>query len=316
MKKARSVRHVFEGIPTIEGAGVHLNRYFGSDTTTLFDPFLLLDDFSASRKSDYIKGFPWHPHRGIDTITYVLEGSVEHGDSLGNSGAISPGEVQWMTAGSGIIHQEMPLGNEHERMSGFQLWANIPAEHKMTDPLYQNIGVHDIPQVHLSDRSVYRIIAGSFDNKQGPIQNRYIDPVYFDISLPPDTEFVYPTPAGHTFFVYLFEGEAAFGTVDDDGGALLKKSAKEDTGPQDLPLMSKKQVLLFSAGDFITVSTRRAGARFLLIGGRPLHEPIAWYGPIVMNTEVQLQTAFEEFQIGTFIKHGKHHGSAPKPVVH
>jgi len=307
MKKARSVRFTFEGTPTVEGAGVHLSRLFGSDDTSLFDPFLLLDDFSATGHSAYVKGFPWHPHRGIETITYVLDGSVEHTDSLGNSGSIHAGDVQWMTAGSGIIHQEMPQGGPTERMSGFQLWANIPADHKMTDPLYQGIAAADIPQVHLSDKSIYRIIAGSFDDKHGPVKNRHIDPVYFDISLPPDTEFVYPTLPGYNFFAYLFEGEASFGAIEEQSDAKQGMSGEKQSTEQGLPPIRDKQVVLFSEGDFITVSTSHQAARFLLIGGRPLREPIAWYGPIVMNTEAQLQTAFEEFQVGTFIKHGKHH---------
>jgi len=309
MKKARTIRQLFAGERTVEGAGVKLTRLFGSDEIPRFDPFLLCDDFTSAQTNDFIKGFPWHPHRGIETVTYVIDGSVEHADSLGNQGTVHAGDVQWMTSGSGIIHQEMPLGNRHHRIEGFQLWINIPADEKMIDPGYQSIAEARIPVVHLSDRSSCRVIAGSFDTVHGPVANRFIDPVFFDVALSSDSEFVYPTHAGYTFLAYLIDGNASFGLfTESDAVSPGAYQIKTETAPS-LPFVKSRQLLFFSDGDFIAVSTHHHTARFLLIGGRPIKEPVAWYGPIVMNTEEQLQHAFEEFQLGTFLKHGK------KPVM-
>ena len=302
MQKIRTINTILTGQETMEGAGVRLNRIFGHpQQAAMFDPYLLLDDFHSSDPRDYIKGFPWHPHRGIETITYVLEGRVEHGDSLGNKGVIGPGDVQWMTSGSGIIHQEMPSGNAEGRMGGLQLWANIPAAHKMCTPRYQEIPQQQIPVVHLPEKGTAKIIAGTLDDVRGPVQNEFIDPVYLDIALPAASEFVYPTLQDHTFFVYILDGSGLFGLpgaeyTSFDGGSSAVNA-------NELQQAAKGKVVVYDRGSMISIATADTPVRFLLIGGRPLREPVAWYGPIVMNTKEQLKTAFEEFQVGTFLKH-------------
>jgi quercetin 2,3-dioxygenase len=282
MTQTRSIRSVHKSKPTLEGAGVHLHRAFGYNESPLYDPFLLLDDFRGDKPEDYIEGFPWHPHRGIETITYILDGKVEHGDSLGNSGVIGPGDVQWMTAGSGIIHQEMPQGDPHGSMGGFQLWANLPAADKMMKPRYRGILASQIPIVTTSSGAAVRVISGEVDGVRGPVQDIVIEPEYLDVTIPGGTVFVHPTHPEHIVFSYIFEGSAFF---DDN-----KKSS------------SNGDLILFSEGDQVQISTRDASARFLLISGKPIREPVAWYGPIVMNTSEELQLAFTEYRNGTFIK--------------
>jgi hypothetical protein len=283
MGAIRHIRTAWVGHPTVEGAGVHLRRAFGFGQETLFDPFLLLDDFRADDPSSYRAGFPWHPHRGIETITYVLAGEVDHADSLGNSGTIGPGDVQWMTAGSGIIHQEMPRGDADGRMGGFQLWANLPASHKMMAPRYQGVDAAAIPLMEQAAGTV-RVVCGRVDEVIGPVTDLMIDPEYLDVALVPHADWTYAAPEGRTYFAYLFEGEARFGTGGDPTPA----------GPGT--------VLLFEDGDLVAVRAGAGGARFLLVGGRPLREPVAWRGPIVMNTREELDAAWRELQNGTFVK--------------
>jgi redox-sensitive bicupin YhaK (pirin superfamily) len=285
MNAIREIQRTQAGRPTIEGAGVHLRRAFGSGQETLFDPFLMLDDFRSDDPSLYRAGFPWHPHRGIETITYMLEGEVDHGDSLGNSGAIRGGDVQWMTAGSGIIHQEMPRGDERKRMGGFQLWANLPAAQKMTDPRYQGFEASQIPVAEAGGARI-RVVCGAVEETAGPVQGIAIDPELLDVSLGPDVIWSHPTPQGHTYFAYLFEGAARFGTALDPVAA------------------GQGELVLFGDGGSIAAQAGGGGARFLLAGGRPLREPIAWRGPIVMNTREELDIAWRELDNGTFVKTG------------
>ena len=283
MKTLRKINQVWKSEPTIEGAGVHLRRAFGFRQVPQLDPFLLLDDFHSNTPADYLSGFPWHPHRGIETITYVLDGNVEHGDSMGNAGIISSGDVQWMTAGSGIIHQEMPRGDGSGRLWGFQLWANLPASHKMMPPRYQDVRGGEIPQVVLDGGIRVRVVSGTVGGISGPVHNVVIDPELLDVALPAHTVFTHPVKRGHTAFAYVVEGEGYF----DQGGS----SGSAET------------LLTYQDGDEIRVSTKGKPLRFLLVSGKPLKEPVAWYGPIVMNTREQLKTAFEEYEKGTFIKH-------------
>ena len=284
MSKIRKIHKVLNSKPTLEGAGVHLNRVFGFSEVPLFDPFLLLDDFRSDDPDHYLKGFPWHPHRGIETITYVLKGDVEHGDSLGNKGIISSGDVQWMTAGSGIIHQEMPKGDENGAMYGFQLWANLPSSKKMMDPRYRDVTSEQIPEVKLPNDTTIKIIAGEVSGIKGPVQDIVIDPEYIDVTVPPNSEFRHPTKQGHTVFAYVIEGTACYDIQRD-------------------PYISNGSIVLFSDGEEISVFTEEHKVRFLLISGRPINEPVAWRGPIVMNTREELRTAFEEYDEGTFIKY-------------
>jgi len=277
----RKVQKVFGGEPVIEGAGVHLRRVFGFHGVERFDPFLMLDDFRSDVPEKYLKGFPWHPHRGIETITYVLKGVVEHGDSLGNAGIISSGDVQWMTAGSGIIHQEMPKGDGKGAMYGFQLWANLPAEKKMMDPRYRDIGAADIPTVTLDGGVIVRVIAGSLADVSGPVDDVVIEPEFFDCDVPAGKEFSHPTRKGFTAFLYMIEGEGQI--------------AGTRVANRDLALLTDGDELTFYAGD--------RSARFLFLSGKPLREPIAWRGPIVMNSQEERDLAFSELQAGTFIKH-------------
>ena len=303
MKKIRAVRKILSGTRTIEGAGVRLNRVFGHNHVPLFDPFLLLDDFHSSQPKDYLKGFPWHPHRGIETVTYVLEGEVDHGDSLGNKASTCNGEVQWTTAGSGIIHQEMPHGNHDNLLAGLQLWVNLPATDKMCSPRYQGITPRMIPVIHIATESTVKIIAGAFDDLRGPVDNPFIDPVYFDVALSSGMEFVFPTPVEHTFFVYVLKGSGYFGLPSSDFSCYNGINALPDT-TTGLLSVPEGNAALFTRGELLSFAAGSTPVRFLLIGGRPSGEPVAWYGPIVMNTEEELKTAFEEFQVGTFIKHG------------
>ena len=286
MKDTRKIRKIFKSQPTIEGAGVHLRRAFGFDEVPLFDPFLMLDDFRGDKPEQYVKGFPWHPHRGIETITYMLHGEVEHGDSLGNKGVIHPGDVQWMTAGGGIIHQEMPRGDAGGRMGGFQLWANLPAAQKMMAPRYRDVKAAQIPVVALKNGVQVRVVCGDVAGVKGPVQDIVIDPQYLDVSVPSASEFNQDIQRGHTSFAYVFEGNGQF------------------DGQQSKPVASE-HLILFSDGDRVKVNTGEKPVRFLLISGKPIGEPVAWRGPIVMNTQAELKVAFEEYSNGTFIKHLK-----------
>jgi redox-sensitive bicupin YhaK (pirin superfamily) len=300
MSKNRRIRKVFKSKPTIEGAGVHLHRAFANSEVPMFDPFLLLDDFRADRPEDYISGFPWHPHRGIETITYVLRGKVEHGDSMGNAGVIGPGDVQWMTAGSGIIHQEMPKGDKTGRMGGFQLWANLPASHKMMDPRYRGLASDQIPAIAAAKGVTIRIISGRVGGTQGPVRDVVTDPEYLDVTVPAATEFVHATKPGHTVFAYVIEGQAVFCREKDPFRYEVEGANCFDL--QRPPFVADGGLVLFDDGEQVVISTEDEPARFLLVSGKPIGEPVAWYGPIVMNTREELQTAFEEYPNGTFIK--------------
>src|SRR5437016_5909837 len=300
----RPIKRIVQSKPTLEGAGVRLRRAFGFGNTTDFDPFLLLDDFRNENPEDYLAGFPWHPHRGIETITYVLAGSVAHGDSLGNRGAMGAGDVQWMTAGSGILHQEMPKGDPTGRMHGFQLWANLPSALKMTAPRYQDVVSKDIPEVTDNDGTKVRVICGSFWGATGPVDGVAAEPRYLDVTIPAGQRKTLPVERSRHAFAYVFDGSGSFrdasqprpvqteavGTASAPGAA----PAATETGNRSL--------VLFDSGDEITVQAGDQGIRFLLISGKPLEEPVAWYGPIVMNTPEELRQAYEELQRGTFIK--------------
>ena len=297
----RPVRRVVQSTPTMEGAGVKLQRAFGFGETAEFDPFLLLDDFRNDRPDDYRAGFPWHPHRGIETITYVLAGSVDHGDSLGNQGSLGAGDVQWMTAGSGIMHQEMPKGDARGRMHGFQLWANLPSSLKMTKPRYQDIKANEIPDVVDDDGTRVRIVCGDFWGKRGPVEGVAADPRYLDITVPPGRRKVLPVETNRHAFAYVFEGSGTFRDASQPFGVLTEKETadgetliRESTGNRSL--------VLFGSGDEVTVQAGDEGIRFLLVSGKPIEEPVAWYGPIVMNTQAELRQAVSELRGGTFIK--------------
>jgi hypothetical protein len=300
MAETRKIHKVLKSKPTIEGAGVHLRRAFGFGEVPMFDPFLLLDDFRSDKPSDYLKGFPWHPHRGIETITYLLRGTVEHGDSMGNSGVIGPGDVQWMTAGSGIIHQEMPKGDKKGSMWGFQLWANLPAAQKMMDPRYRDVTSSTIPEIDLKNARI-RIICGKIKGTQGPVRDIVTDPEYLDVTVPPRSEFSHPVRRGYTAFAYVIEGEGYFCREKDPFSYETEGVNYFDF--QGKPFLSDHSLVLFSDGDQIVVSTEEKPVRFLFMSGKPLREPIAWYGPIVMNTREELRIAFDEYKRGTFIKH-------------
>jgi quercetin 2,3-dioxygenase len=298
----RPVKRIVTSTPTVEGAGVKLHRAFGFGSTTDFDPFLLLDDFRNDRPEDYRAGFPWHPHRGIETITYVLAGTVDHGDSLGNEGTLGAGDVQWMTAGSGILHQEMPQGDARGRMHGFQLWANLPSRLKMTDPRYQDIPGAEIPVVTDDDGTQVRIICGDFWGKRGPVDGIAAEPRYLDISVPAGRRKILPVEMSRHAFAYVFEGSGTFSGASQPFGVLTEKDAaggeplvRERTGNRSL--------VLFDSGDEVTIEAGEQGIRFLLVSGKPIEEPVAWYGPIVMNTKAELQQAVAELNSGTFINH-------------
>jgi redox-sensitive bicupin YhaK (pirin superfamily) len=287
--------------PTLEGAGVKLHRAFGFHEPEAYDPFLLFDDFRGDRPDDYIRGFPWHPHRGIETITYVLAGEVEHGDSLGNRGTLSAGDVQWMTAGSGIMHQEMPTGNAKGQMHGFQLWANLPSSLKMTTPRYQDIKGSDIPVVVDDDGTAVRVIVGAFWGKSGPVDGIAADPQYLDISIPAGVRKTFKVDTYKRTFAYVFEGAAAFADASQPEGVLLEKEVMgEEVNIRDLS--GNRTIVRFGSGDEITVQAGPEGVRFLLVSGSPIREPVAWHGPIVMNTREELMHAMAELRNGTFIK--------------
>jgi redox-sensitive bicupin YhaK (pirin superfamily) len=297
----RPVKSIVTSQPVIEGAGVKLNRAFGFGNTSEFDPFLLLDDFRNDRPDDYRAGFPWHPHRGIETITYVLAGTVEHGDSLGNRGNLGAGDVQWMTAGSGILHQEMPQGDAKGRMHGFQLWANLPSSLKMTKPRYQDVKAGEIPEIVDDDGTRVRVVCGDFWGKSGPVEGVAADPRYLDVFVPPGLRKTLPVELDRHAFAYVFEGSGNFRSASKPFGVLTEKNdggneiiVREQTGNRSL--------VLFDRGDEMTVQAGDEGIRFLLVSGKPLEEPVAWHGPIVMNTQAELQKAFTELRAGTFIK--------------
>ena len=297
----RPVKRIVTSKPTIEGAGVHLRRAFGFGDTTEFDPFLLFDDFRNDRPDEYLAGFPWHPHRGIETITYVLAGNVEHGDSLGNRGNLGAGDVQWMTAGRGILHQEMPQGDTQGRMHGFQLWANLPSSLKMTAPRYQDIKAAEIPEIADDDGTIVRVVCGDFWGRRGPVEGVAADPRYLDVSVPAGKRKTLPVELERHAFAYVFEGSGSFRSASQPFGVLTEKNdgendilVREQTGNRSL--------VLFDSGDEVTVQAGDEGIRFLLVSGKPIEEPVAWYGPIVMNTQAELQQAFAELRSGSFIK--------------
>jgi len=297
----RPVKRVVEARPTLEGAGVRLRRAFGFGDTGEFDPFLLLDDFRNDNPDDYLAGFPWHPHRGIETITYVLSGTVEHGDSLGNHGTLGSGDIQWMTAGSGIIHQEMPKGDTGGHMHGFQLWANLPAAMKMTAPRYQDVHAADIPVVTDDDGTRVRVVCGSFWGKKGPVDGIAADPIYLDVAVPPGQRRTLPVETTRHAFAYVFAGEGSFRDASAPQAVLTDTTGDIDEAPAR-STTGNRSLVLFDRGDEITVQAGPEGVRFLLVSGKPLEEPVAWYGPIVMNTEDELRRAFAELRNGTFIK--------------
>jgi len=297
----RPVKRIASSKPTLEGAGVHLRRAFGFGDTTEFDPFLLLDDFRNDRPEEYRAGFPWHPHRGIETITYVLAGSVDHGDSLGNRGNLGAGDVQWMTAGRGILHQEMPQGDEKGRMHGFQLWANLPSSLKMTAPRYQDIKAAEVPEVTDDDGMRVRVVCGDFWGKRGPVEGVAADPRYLDVFVPPGKRKTLKVEVERHAFAYVFEGSGNFRAASAPFGVLTEKTdgvneilVREQTGNRSL--------VLFDSGDEITVQAGDEGIRFILVSGKPIKEPVAWHGPIVMNSQAELQQAFTELRQGTFIR--------------
>ncbi|KEP71437.1 pirin family protein [Thioclava sp. BHET1] len=299
-----SIRPVLEtrkSQPFVEGAGVHLHRAFGFQDPSEADPFLLFDDFRGDHPSDYSAGFPWHPHRGIETITYVLAGEVEHGDSLGNRGTLGAGSVQWMTAGSGILHQEMPRGNAAGQMHGFQLWANLPSDLKMTAPRYQDIQGSDIPEVTDDDGTVARIITGKFWGQSGPVDGIAADPQYLDISIPAGVKKRFKVDTYRQTFAYVFQGAAAFADASAPQGVLLEKEVRgQEVNIRDMS--GNRTLVRFGTGDEIVVQAGAEGVRFLLVSGAPIREPVAWHGPIVMNTREELMTAMAELRNNTFIK--------------
>jgi quercetin 2,3-dioxygenase len=296
----RPVKRIVKSTPTMEGAGVKLHRAFGFGETSEFDPFLLLDDFRNDRPGDYRAGFPWHPHRGIETITYVLAGTVDHGDSLGNQGTLGAGDVQWMTAGSGILHQEMPKGDPRGRMHGFQLWANLPSSLKMTDPRYQDIPASAIPEVTDDDGTRVRVICGEFWGKRGPVEGVAADPSYVDVSVPAGQRKRLKVETTRNAFAYVFAGSGTFRDASDPQ-AVLTESGEDPNAPARYEA-GNHSLVLFDRGDEVVVRAGDEGIRFLLVSGKPIEEPVAWYGPIVMNTRDELQQAVAELQDGTFIK--------------
>jgi quercetin 2,3-dioxygenase len=287
--KVRPVAQRFEGTETLEGAGVRLRRMFSGNEVPLLDPFLLLDNFGSSNPADYLAGFPWHPHRGIETVTYMLNGEVEHQDSLGNGGKIESGDVQWMSAGSGILHQEMPQHTEG-RLAGFQLWVNLPARLKMETPAYRGLRATGIPVVKTPEGAVVKVVAGTFDGVEGPVREIPVDPTYLDVTVPSDSDFSLPVPPGHTVFAQAIDGAGRF---DPPGGTEPVRA---------LSRARAGETVLFGEGDRVQIRSGERGLRFLLVAGRPLHEPVAWYGPIVMNTQAEIQEAANDLQRGTFIR--------------
>ena len=297
----RPVRATSGTRPTLEGAGVHLHRVFGFGDPSLTDPFLMMDDFRNDDPAKYAAGFPWHPHRGIETITYVLAGSVDHADSLGNEGSLGPGSVQWMTAGSGILHQEMPVGDAAGRMHGFQLWANLPAADKMTSPRYQDIGAGEIPERTDDDGTAVRVITGDWRGVRGPVDGIAAEPQYLDVTVPPNVTKTIPVDAYRSAFAYVFEGAADFRGASDPVGVLVEKEVRgEEVHLRDLS--GNRTLVAFDTGDEILVRAGPEGVRFLLVSGRPIREPVAWHGPIVMNTEAEIRQAMADLQGGSFIR--------------
>jgi hypothetical protein len=297
----RPVKRVAASQPTLEGAGVHLRRAFGFGTTSEFDPFLLFDDFRNERPQDYLAGFPWHPHRGIETITYVLAGTVDHGDSLGNRGSLGAGDVQWMTAGSGILHQEMPKGDPMGRMHGFQLWANLPSSLKMTAPRYQDVAARDIPEITDDDGTRVRVVCGAFWGKRGPVDGVAADPRYLDVFVPPGIRKRLQVEMNRNAFAYVFEGSGTFRDASQP-----RRVATEQVGeaapPDTSEPIGNRSLVVFDRGDEVVVQAGDQGMRFLLVSGQPIEEPVAWHGPIVMNTKAQIQQAISDLRDGTFIK--------------
>jgi len=296
----RPIKRLIKAKPTLEGAGVHLRRAFGFGNTSDFDPFLLLDDFRNDIPGDYLAGFPWHPHRGIETITYVLAGTVEHGDSMGNRGAIGAADIQWMTAGRGIIHQEMPKGDPLGQMHGFQLWANLPSSLKMTAPRYQEVKAPEIPEVIDDDGTRARVVCGTFWGKKGPVDGIAADPTYLDVTVPPNKRKKLPVETTRHAFAYVFAGSGKFCNASGPLSVPTEGLGWADTAPPKEA--DNRSLVLFDSGDDIEVQAGEDGIRFLLVSGKPLQEPVAWYGPIVMNTQEELQQAFQELQKGTFLK--------------
>jgi len=299
----RPVKRHLKSKPTLEGAGVRLRRGFGFGDTEVYDPFLLFDDFRGDKPDDYIAGFPWHPHRGIETITYVLAGNVEHGDSLGNKGSLGGGDVQWMTAGSGIIHQEMPHGDAQGRMHGFQLWANLPASLKMTAPRYQDIKAVQIPETIEDDGTRVRVVCGTFWGVTGPVDGVAAEPQYLDVFVPPGVRRSLPVETTRHAFAYVFEGSGRFEHASAPQPVQTDRIGSTATNATDA---DNRSLVLFDSGDAVVVQAGPAGIRFLLVSGAPLQEPVAWQGPIVMNTQDELRQAFQEYQNGTFLKHTRH----------
>jgi redox-sensitive bicupin YhaK (pirin superfamily) len=314
----RPVKRIVQSKPTLEGAGVRLRRAFGFGDTADFDPFLLLDDFRNNDPADYLAGFPWHPHRGIETITYVLAGSVDHGDSLGNQGQLGAGDVQWMTAGSGILHQEMPKGDARGQMHGFQLWANLPSSLKMTKPRYQDVKGADIPEVVDDDDTRVRVICGTFSGRRGPVDGVAADPRYLDVYVPPGVRKRLAVETARNAFAYIFEGSGRFRDASqpravqtDAVGSVSPAEAGHYERYESTPGHYERHeaapdvdrtLVVFDRGDEVVVQAGDHGIRFLLVSGQPIEEPVAWYGPIVMNTEEELRRAYAELRSGTFIK--------------
>lgn len=298
----RPVKQIIQSQPAIEGAGVRLHRAFGFGKTGEFDPFLLFDDFRNENPDDYRAGFPWHPHRGIETITYVLAGEVSHGDSLGNSGTLGAGDVQWMTAGRGILHQEMPKGDQKGRMHGFQLWANLPSTLKMTTPRYQDVRSGEIPEVTDDDGTIVRVVCGDFRGKSGPVEGVAANPRYLDVWVPSGKRKKLPVETYRHAFAYVFEGSGSFRDASGPMPVLTDHVGSQAAEVRDFT--GNRSLVLFDSGDEVTVQAGDSGIRFLLVSGQPIKEPVAWYGPIVMNTEAELRQAYKELQNGTFIKSG------------
>ncbi len=297
----RPVKHISGTRPTMEGAGVKLHRVFGFGDPSMTDPFLMMDDFRNDRPQDYAAGFPWHPHRGIETITYVLAGSVDHADSLGNAGTLGPGSVQWMTAGSGIMHQEMPKGDVFGRMHGFQLWANLPSGQKMTRPRYQDIAGSDIPEIVDDDGTRVRVVVGEFWGKKGPVDGIAAEPQYLDVFVPPGKRKVLPVDTYRSAFAYIFEGSGTFRDASKPFGVLVEKEVDgEEIHIRDMS--GDRTLVVFDTGDEVVVQAGEKGIRFLLISGKPIKEPVAWHGPIVMNTQEELAQAFADLRSGNFIR--------------
>lgn len=290
----RPIKSIREAKHTMEGAGVHLHRAFGFGNTTDFDPFLLFDDFRNDVPEDYLAGFPWHPHRGIETITYVLAGTVDHGDSMGNQGQISPGDVQWMTAGRGIIHQEMPKGDAEGRMHGFQLWGNLPSSLKMTAPHYQEVKSAEIPELTEDDGTKVRVVAGNFWGVNGPVDGLAAAPIYLDVSVAPGTERTIEVDTSRHAFAYVFAGNGKFIGASDPQAVTTEGHAEDSR-------VGNRALVLFDSGDEIKLRAGDEGMRFLFVSGKPLREPVAWHGPIVMNTKEEIRQAMKDLETGNFL---------------